>query len=137
MLSPEFLFAGRASFVFESPQGEHVTVSVRQRKDDPRFSISLRHMNAPWKYAGSSTVEDMTASGRITKTHKSQLSTAVPEDVRLMTIASYAMKLIANSLPIPTGYRLAHTGRCGKCGKLLRDAESTALGLGPVCRGDR
>jgi hypothetical protein len=33
------------------------------------------------------------------------------------------------------GYRLAHTGRCGKCGKLLRDAESIALGLGPICRG--
>lgn len=27
------------------------------------------------------------------------------------------------------------TGKCGRCNRLLEDAESVALGIGPVCRG--
>ncbi len=37
---------------------------------------------------------------------------------------------------VPETVEIWHSGRCGKCGRLLTDPTSIELGLGPKCRGD-
>jgi len=136
MVTAAFAFAGRASFVIENPRGESLTVRlVRARpKTNPytgkpyaeTFFVSLRHNNAPWVYAGR-----LDASRRLLVRSTNPLPGDEPRTVR---IVEWALKLIHAGTDVPQGYRLSHTGHCGKCGKLLRDAASIACGLGPVCR---
>lgn len=143
MVSLAFAFAGRASFVVENPKGESVTVKLSKSKvgkvnpytGQPypeTFFVSLRHNNHPWVFVGK-----LDAS----KTHiLAIMGTAAAywassEGQHVIKIAQWALDKVNAGADVPTGYRLAHTGRCGKCGKLLRDAESIALGLGPICRG--
>ena len=131
MLTSTFLFAGRASFIIRNPKGEHVTVVARLRKAQDVYSISVRHMNEAWAYVGAAKATDM-VHGRILPTFKTQ-----PVEARTLKIASWGIRMLAGDQSVPTGYALEHTGRCGKCGKMLRDPESLKLGLGPVCRGGR
>jgi hypothetical protein len=129
MLSKNFVLAGRASFIVENAKGENVTVKVSKSRPNskyptPVYFVSLRHNNDAWAYAGLLTPRFGIKIGFKTRATE-----------RARKIAEWALKIIDTGAAVPQGYRLAHTGRCGKCGKLLRDAESIALGLGPVCRG--
>lgn len=139
MLSKSFVLAGRASFVVENPKGESVTVKVSKSrpKTNPytnkpypeTFFVSLRHNNHPWQYIGRLNGEQIVPTANVTQIWLQ------PEQARAIRVAQWGLTRIFTQTDVPQGYRLAHTGRCGKCGKLLRDAESVALGLGPVCRG--
>lgn len=141
MLSKMFLLAGRASFIVANPQGESVTVKVTKARPKvnprteqpypPSYYVSLRHNNDAWTYLGVLTHDSATVAFNLKMTSKS----AVTLTDRLAKIAAWGIAHIWSGAPVPTGYRLAHTGRCGRCGKMLRDEESIALGLGPVCRG--
>lgn len=142
MITTAFAFAGRASFVIENPHGESVTVKLSKSKGGKlnpytgkpypeTFFVSVRHNNHPWlllgKLDGSLT--------RVMPVKKAEGFWTSTDGSRVARITQWALDRIHAGTDVPTGYRLAHTGRCGKCGKLLRDAESIALGLGPVCRG--
>ena len=142
MITTAFAFAGRASYVIENPKGESVTVKLSRSKAGKvnpytgqpyaeTFFVSLRHNNAPWMFVGKLDAQRR----RILATSKVGAYWQSPEGARAIAIAQWSLDLIHARATVPAGYRLAHTGRCGKCGKLLRDAESIALGLGPVCRG--
>jgi len=136
MLSKSFVTAGRASFIVANPAGESVTVKVSKSRSDkldrngnrlpPKMWVSVRHNNAPWQWVGALN-ED---AGSINiATHR---SVTVP-DPRVISIANWALECIWKGLQVPSGYRLEHTGRCGRCGKMLRDAESIQRGFGPEC----
>ena len=140
MMTTAFVLAGRASFVVENPTGESVTVKVSKSKSGKlnpytgqpypeTFFISLRHNNHAWQYVGRLKDQTIVPTANVAPLWNQ------PDVAKAVTVAQWALSRIFTQTPVPTGYRLAHTGRCGKCGKLLRDAESIALGLGPVCRG--
>jgi hypothetical protein len=142
MVSKTFVFAGRASFVVENPKGESVTVKLSKSKAGKlnpytgqpypeTFFVSLRHNNAPWAFVGRLDPSQT----RILATKNAATYWASTEGQHALKIAQWALDKVNAEQDVPAGYRLAHTGRCGKCGKLLRDAESIALGLGPICRG--
>jgi hypothetical protein len=141
MVTPTFAFAGRASFVVENPKGESVTVKLSKSapKVNPytgqiypeTFFVSVRHNNDPWAFVGKL---DPTRT-HIERTQRAAGYWASTAGQHAIRIAQWALTLIHAAKDVPAGYRLEHTGRCGKCGKLLRDAESIAQGLGPVCRG--
>jgi hypothetical protein len=143
MLTKEFMLAGRASFVVENPKGESVTVklSKSRSKINPRtgqpwpetFFVSVRHNNDAWRFVGKLDAKSMTIVS--TGAPHVRAIWADAESARHLRIAQWGVTRIAAGQSAPTGYRIAHTGRCGKCGKMLRDAESVALGLGPICRG--
>lgn len=132
MLTSAFVLAGRASFIVENPQGESVTVKVSKsapkvnprtgRPWNPTFFVSLRHNNAPWVYVGRLDGQTLIPT-----------PLARTSETRPLRIAQWALDRIFTQTAVPAGYRLAHTGRCAKCGKLLRDAVSIARGFGPVC----
>lgn len=134
--SPAFLRAGKASFVIANPKDESLTVKITRSKRasfdrsgrpyPPSYYVRVRWQNDPWQYAGS-----LRQDGTIARTPKSQLS----DDHQSLKIAEWGVRQILAQTPPPSGYRIAHTGHCGRCGKLLRDELSIALGLGPVCRG--
>lgn len=136
MVSKTFLFAGRATFVIENSTGESVTVKVtkstKEYKDrngnpyPPSYYVKLRYGNDEWTYAGV-----LLKDGRILVTPKSKM---IPNDRRLK-IAQWGVILIMQEKEVPAGYRLEHTGRCGRCNKMLRDDVSIKLGIGPVCEG--
>ncbi len=127
MLTSQFLRAGRASFLIANPQGERLTVYVKARKDGQIFYVSIRHANEPWQFSGMYD----TVSNEVRRTPKAKV------DDRTLKIVNWAIKLIVDQRPVPTGYRLEHTGRCGRCNRLLTDPESIRTGLGPECGGRR
>lgn len=143
MLTQNFLLAGRASFVVENPKGESVTVKLSKSRPkinsrtglpwSDAFFVSVRHNNDAWQFVGKLDTTSMTI--RPTGAPHVRAVWADAESVRHLRIAQWGITRIIEQKMVPPGYRLAHTGRCGKCGKMLRDAESIALGLGPVCRG--
>jgi hypothetical protein len=136
MLTKSFVTAGRASFVVANPSGESVTVKISKSRaqidvktGQPRpqkLWASVRHNNDPWQWVGSLNVD----AGQIVE-GKSQTTQNV--DPRIMKIANWALDCIWKGLSVPSGYRLEHTGRCGRCGKMLRDADSIKSGFGPEC----
>ena len=136
MLSKSFVTAGRASFIVANPAGESVTVKVSKSRSDkldrngnrlpPKMWVSVRHNNAPWQWVGSLDAE----VGKIVLASTIPSATLLP---RTIDIANWALSCIWKELQVPSGYRLEHTGRCGRCGKMLRDAESIQRGFGPEC----
>ena len=139
MLTKSFVTAGRASFVVANPQGESVTVKVSKGRPklgrngqpmSPKMWVSLRHNNNPWQWVGSLDVD----KGEIlVASPTAQYNRATAVDARVVTIANWALKCVWENLAVPAGYRLEHTGRCGRCGKMLRDADSIKSGFGPEC----
>ena len=136
MLTKTFMLAGRASFIIRNPKGESVTVKINRAKDKydhtgkpypASFYVNVRHQNDPWAYVGFINPDQCV----ITPTRKS----ALRPDATPVKVAQWCINLIAKGANAPTGYAVEHTGRCGKCAKMLRDPESIRLGLGPVCRG--
>lgn len=134
-LTKSFVTAGRASFVVANPSGETVTVKVSKSRGGavdrqgnprpPKFWTSVRHNNNPWHWIGSLDVN----AGTIVVNPRA----TPPVDPRVLKIANWALDCIWKGLAVPSGYRLEHTGRCGRCGKMLRDAESIKSGFGPEC----
>lgn len=134
-LSKSFVTAGRASFVVSNPAGESLTLlckRARAKQDShgqplpPKFWVTWRHNNDSWHWVGTLDV----AAGKVNVSPRA-LNTAV--DQRLLKIANWALECIWKGLAVPSGYSLEHTGRCGRCGKMLRDADSIKSGFGPEC----
>jgi hypothetical protein len=138
MLSKSFVTAGRASFIVANPSGESVTVKVsraRQKHDSNgtpmpvALWVSVRHNNNPWLWVGRLDAE----CGTIIERREIATLNGTLMNQHVMKIANWALDCIWKGLSVPTGYRLEHTGRCGRCGKMLRDADSIKSGFGPEC----
>lgn len=130
-LTTQFLFAGKASFVVENTTGITVTVKLTAcrykgtKTPTGRFFVNVRLQNGEWTYLGIVNP----AIGRIKLTPKSRAGRA---DL-VFRVAQWAIAGIMQGYNFPTNYRIEHTGRCGRCGKMLRDDVSIARGIGPDC----
>ncbi|MFZ9903639.1 MAG: hypothetical protein ACO3FT_08290, partial [Ilumatobacteraceae bacterium] len=78
------------------------------------FFVSLRHNNHPWQFVGRLRGHTIVPTATVAHVW------AQPEQQRAIRIAQWGVHRIVTQTDVPQGYRLAHTGRCGKCGKLLR-----------------
>ncbi len=56
------------------------------------------------------------------------------ESLWVKAITWYLKRLIYTPKTIPSNVVLYHLGRCGVCGRKLKDPESIRIGIGPVCR---
>jgi len=134
----DFLYAGRASYLVRNPKGTRVTVKLSKAKGktDPRtgrpyaetFFVSVRSMNDPWVYVGRVARD----ARRITL---APAAMSAASTVLGIAVAEWSLRVINGETPLPAGYSIEHTGRCGRCYKLLTDPVSIACGLGPICRG--
>jgi hypothetical protein len=140
MIDTTFLLAGKATFVVENNKGISVTVQVKKtaakvhpvtgRPFPVGYFVSTRFQNEAWQYQG--ILDTAMTPARIRPTRNTQYS--LSEHLGLSKrIAEWAISRVAAGVPIPAGYRLEHTNRCGKCAKMLRDDVSIARGIGPDC----
>jgi len=139
MINTDFVYAGKAVFVVRNDKGNAVTVRVRKGVEkinprtgkpyDPAYFVSTRNNNAPWTYLGALPVP--TATDRKLKfTAKTVIN---DETIQQKRIVDWALRVIAGETELPSGYDIHHSGRCGRCSKLLRDPISIERGLGPEC----
>jgi len=81
--------------------------------------------NEDWKYLG------MITSNMLFKlTEKSEWNEG---DVISLCFA-FLWKKALNEEDAPAGFEMWHNGICSKCGRVLEDENSVALGIGPTCR---
>lgn len=131
-ISPEFVLAGHATFTVSNGKGTHYTFQVTKKENDdgrpPVWFVSL--LTGPdnendYTYLGLLDVALM----RLRLTKKSRMTAeSVP-----VKVFDWAMRMIVLGEKLPTGYKIHHEGKCGRCGRTLTVPESVASGLGPEC----
>ena len=131
MPTREFLMAGKATFTFQSKTGEHFTFKVT-KPDQFRGEYFANVMTGTDNEKDFSYVGMMNEYLNLRGTKGSKL----PMDDKRVLVLKFALDIIAGRKPLPQGYTLQNSGKCGHCGKKLTTPESLRIGLGPDCRGD-
>lgn len=141
----EFFLGGRACFTLSIPAdfaAEHKTpkqyvyriskVEANPKYPEAYFVSMLVGANneTDFQYIGQLD----SSTGEVRTTHKSK----VPADSMAMKLLNRALANVWRETPEKiqaAGFELLHSGKCGKCGRVLTDRDSIAAGLGPTCRG--
>lgn len=128
----EWLIAGKAGFTVHNAAGEHYTYRITLGKPSERYPTPARFLalltgpdnEADYTYLG--LVGD---DGTVKLTAKSRLTA----DARPVQVATWALRRRFAGQPLPAGYGIIGTGRCGRCGRVLTVPESCYGGFGPEC----
>lgn len=130
----KFVFAGNAIFTMANRvNGNRVTFKVTTPKGEKRDSIFFVNvLNGPdnaddYMYVG---IVDGKKS-RFNLTKKSR----VGADSLSFKGFSWLMDKMLRGGHIPEAMEVLHSGRCGRCGRLLTTPESIKAGFGPECIG--
>lgn len=136
MITRQFLTAGKAIFTIQNNKDEHFTFRVTRSKPKsladhkpPVYFVSVmtgRDNESSYSYIGLLNTE----TGDLLRTRKSKLADT---DVRLKVFA-FAMRIVFGTQMMPAGYDVRHSGKCGRCGRLLTEPMSLDTGIGPECR---
>jgi len=127
MLTPTFLYAGRAVLTVSNNKGQHYTFQVKQAKDwnqNTRYFVSLR-TGENYTYLG------MFSSDTLYPTKASKMR----KNSTPFKVFNFAVRIINGVQELPAGYKIQHEGKCGKCGKPLTNPVSIETGIGPTCAG--
>ena len=127
-----FILAGKAKFTLRSKQtGKHFTYMMIKSKDGQRFYVKvLTGPDNTSDYSFLGTIFD--ASGDYVTGKKSRIASGAPSSKAF----KYFWKHVTEG-PLPEQLEFWHEGKCGKCGRTLTVPESIAVGIGPICRGDK
>jgi hypothetical protein len=135
-ISRTFALAGRAVFtVSNENSGERYTYRVsakpsRMNPTENTYFVSL--------LAGSDNESDYRYIGLLDPATLEVRTTARSQyraDSKPVQVIAWALRHVAASRALPTGYALRHAGRCARCGRLLTVPESIDSGFGPECIG--
>ena len=126
-----FVFGGNATITLESAKtGKHFTFKVRvAKKDDDTAPFFVSVLNGPDNYANYSYVGIINSerdSFRLTQKSK----------VGADAISFKAFNFFFANLKkgkVPADLNIYHSGKCGRCGRLLTHPNSIITGLGPEC----
>jgi hypothetical protein len=129
----EFLLAGKAVFtVTNSTSGEHFTYQVKAFKNTLYF-VSV--LTGPDNSPGSFNFKYLCILGDADLTlHLSKKSPEGCKDSKAYKVLSWALKLMREAKPTPTGYTILASSNCAKCGRVLTVETSVMNGMGPECR---
>lgn len=137
-----YALAGDAVFTIRSAKtGQRFTYRVRAAEKPGIASHFVEVLTGPdntasYEYLGFIT--PLVPSGtqrpgrgaRFVHGHKSRIGPDAP------SAKAFAWCWERLALPSSTfAFDFIHSGRCGKCGRLLTDPTSIEVGLGPTCRG--
>lgn len=138
-----FLFAGKALFTLVAEvAGERYAFDYKlQRSRDGRlyFAKVAVEVRALWggrfagRYAYLGVVSD-TSRHILRPTVKSELRRGSDRYDVLDWYLQHREEYDRGEAPGDVVYTVSHRGFCGRCARVLDDAESVRLGLGPVCR---
>lgn len=129
MIDERFLLSGRATFTVSNPKGIYYTFKVVKAKfknSAGLYSFFIKLLISPYEYAYMGVVKDY----GVTLTRKSKYK----KDTLPYKIADWAVNLVLLDKKLPDGYKIEHSGTCGRCGRMLTTPESIKSGLGPICR---
>lgn len=139
MISAEFVTAGKAIFTVEPSQEAikaglrtHYTYKVRLSKDGRVFFVSYMTGNDNenhYSYMGILRTEHR--DGGVYPTAGSKVGGKALEIVSRVLRRVFAGEgaMIENA-----GWKVRHSGKCGRCGRTLTTPESLECGIGPECR---
>jgi hypothetical protein len=139
MVSEAFVTAGHAIFTVSSPKGKHYTFKVC--KVDPKAGSPFT--SPAWfvhVLTGPNNLHDYSFIGqldpkrfRVTQSWKSTIG-AQAECLKVLAWALKVVRQTAGGYVIPTGYKIDHAGKCGRCGRTLTVPQSIECGIGPECQ---
>jgi len=130
-IARQFVLAGKSIFTLRLQTGERYTYKVSQVEDKltgeklPKWFVSV--LTGPDNWANY-TYAGMLENGHFRTTGRSRISSNAPS----MIVFQGWIELCLAGLETP-GIEIWHTGRCGRCGRLLTVPESVAIGIGPDC----
>lgn len=125
-----YILAGKAIVTLRSVRtGVRFTFRVTRAKGDgPYFVSVLTGPDNTTSYSYHGTLFDV--EGDVVVTSKSRVTAEAPS---AKAFAWSWRKLREGQFPAEL--EVFHSGRCGRCGRLLTDPDSVTVGLGPICRG--
>jgi hypothetical protein len=137
----KFFLAGKAFFTLRSKKtGTRYTYRIIRatEKDDPTKKLDLWFISfltgpdnwANYTYIGAVRPQPKPNTYTFSTTKASRLPAEAPPCVAI----DYAFNCLAQMNHIP-GVEVWHSGRCGRCGRMLTVPESIASGFGPECLG--
>lgn len=148
MITWQFLTAGSAVFTVSNPTGESYTFKVSRPKDynpaSPIFFVSL--LTGPdnqndYTYAGIllppvllKTDDEGDYAKFLPPTIKLTKASKFTPDSKPVKVARWIVRQVWEGKELPAGYACQHCGRCSVCSRLLTDATSISVGIGPTCR---
>lgn len=132
MITKDFITAGKAIFTVSNGKGEHYTFRVTHKEATGNYP-------ATWFVAlltGPENTSDYTYMGMLNPQEGSVRLTRnskFNEDSTPVRVIRWALGIVWKSGEFPTGYKLQHEGKCGRCGRTLTVPESIESGIGPEC----
>ena len=133
-----YMFAGNATFTFRSLRTDtRFTYNIRKgEKSQPggvRFTKAAPDVFFVKVLTGPDNTSDFTyigmiIDGQFKSTAKSKMRRgALPVDAFIWALGQF------HKNTMPEQMEVWHTGRCGRCGRVLTVPESVATGIGPDC----
>lgn len=126
-----FVFGGNATVTLESAKtGKHFTFKVRvAKKDDDTAPFFVSVLNGADNYSNYSYVGIIPADKKSFRlTQKSKVGV---DAVSFKAFDFFFTQLMNDKLN--PDLNVYHSGRCGRCGRLLTHPNSIITGLGPEC----
>lgn len=128
MITIQFLKAGSSIFTVDNGRGQHFTYRVKQNNSKKIFFVQLlTGPNNLYDYTYLGLYDEQDNALRLT------LNSAQPTKSIPVQVFNWALRVICGKAVLPDGYSIMHSGRCGRCCRLLTTPESIARGIGPEC----
>lgn len=121
----DFILGGKADFtIFQEPN-----IQVKYR-------VALNDSGNVWfVYTETNSSKKVKYQGYFTKSLPYTFKAGKKPNIELNDKAIKGLMWVLNHADsLPSKVHILHHGKCSMCGRQLKDADSLASGLGPVCR---
>lgn len=135
----QFILAGNAYFTIDNGKGEHFTYRVNayegksQSMIDKFFVSLLTGPDNTRNYTYMGILDGSHQTWRKGETFKPTAKSKVQADALSWRVFEWFVSRAFSNIPLPEGYDIKHSGRCGRCGRMLTVPESIDSGIGPEC----
>lgn len=129
----EFLLAGEAHFSVTNPKNQRMLYVVKSRagKRGTQWSGSVSYFLRvfdptanTYRYVG--VIQE---DGTVVPTGRSEYTKGTFE----FDIGQWAITTVFNNFPIRDGYKITHSGKCGKCARMLTETGDRQTGFHLDC----
>jgi hypothetical protein len=125
----DFILAGKSRFtVVNEKTGNSFTYHVVKAEGSDVWFVRVAVSYEKYQYAGF-----LAKNGESLKYVQGNRG-CFSEDVQSVKALLFVLDRSRRGL-LPDFVHVLHHGKCGKCGRVLTDPVSIAVGLGPICRG--
>ena len=127
----KYVLAGNAIFTIVSRDNVRYTYKMYKKKDNFYYVYMLRGEDNTSDYSYIGFYYSDTMYFGPTAHYKEISRTSWPRHLRVIDMFLTGLDDVDH---LDTLYKVYHSGRCARCGRLLTTPESIECGLGPECR---